>query len=271
MKLPIQPYLRICLFILFLYMACPASAQAQDSLARNNNLYSAGHAGAFVGSLYDAFYPYKQLEQHGDFGLGAPANLDGELMMLNGKYYQTRYTGITTQLADTGKTPYATVCFFKTDKVFKPNRPLTKAALFKYLDSVLNNPNGMYAIHISGNFKYLKTRAFPPVIQKPYIPIAAMLNRQVFFEFNDIKGDLIGFKLPEFMEGPAISGYHFHFISANKDKGGHVVDVIADNVTIEVEILNSFTLDVPQTADFKNHNFRKDNSADIKSAENGKK
>jgi acetolactate decarboxylase len=269
MKISARPFLRICSLVFFSFSCLPFFVQAQNN--PGNNLYSAGHAGAFVGGLYDAFYPYKQLEQHGDFGLGAPANLDGELVMLNGKYYQTRSNGVTTLLADTGQTPYATACFFKADRIFKPGRPLSKAALFKYLDSVLNNVNGMYAIHISGSFRHVKTRAFPPVTRKPYIPIAAMLNRQRFFEFNDIKGDFIGFKLPEFMEGPAISGYHFHFLSAGKDKGGHVVNFITDDISIEIETLTSFTLDVPQTADFKNYNFKKDNSADIKSVENGGK
>lgn len=271
MKQPAKPYFRICLFILFSYNACPAFAQSADSLGRDNNLFSAGHAGGFVGGLYDAFYPYKQLEQKGDFGLGAPANLDGELMMLNGKYYQTRYTGITTQLADTGKTPYATVCFFRPGKVIHVKDKLTKAQLFKLLDSVLNNQNGMYAIHISGNFKYVKTRAFPPVTQRPYTPIAAMLDKQQFFEFNALQGDLIGFKLPEFLAGPAISGYHFHFLSADKVKGGHMTDLITGDITIEIETLNSFTLNVPQTTDFRNYNFKNNNAADIKSVENGKK
>jgi len=268
MKSPAKPLLRICLFVFFLHYT--SSVFAQQTTA-DHNLFSAGHAGAFVGGLYDAFYPYKQLESHGDFGLGAPDHLDGELMMFNGKYYQAKSIGITQQLADTGKTPYATVCFFYADKVFKPGKPLNKAALFSYLDSVLNNQNGMYAIHITGMFKYVKTRAFPPVTQKPYVPIVAMLEKQSFFEFNDIQGDFIGFKLPEFMEGPAISGYHFHFLSDKKDKGGHVVDLITDDVSIEVEMLNSFTIDLPQTTDFRNYNFKKVNAADIKSVENGKK
>lgn len=256
---------------LLLTLVFGASTTFAQQTIPDHNLYSAGHAGSFVSGLYDAYYPYKQLEQHGNFGLGAPDHLDGELMMLDGKYYQTRYTGITTRLADTGKTPYATVCFFKADKIYKPGKPLTKAALFSYLDSVLNNQNGMFAIHIKGTFKTVRTRAFPPVMQKPYVPIAAILDKQVFFTFDKIEGDFIGFKLPGYLEGPAISGYHFHFLSANRDKGGHVVDFITDNIVIEIETLNSFTLDVPQTADFNNFNFKKDRSADIKSVENGKK
>jgi acetolactate decarboxylase len=248
------------------------SVNAQQKVKpENGDLFSAGYAAGFVGGLYDAYYPYKKLKLHGDFGLGAPAKLDGELILLNGKFYQTRSTGKTTLMSDTGKTPYAVVCFFRANKIFKPGKQLTKATLFRYLDSVLTNQNGIYAIHISGKFTYVKTRAFPPVTQKPYLPLAAMLGRQRFFESDNIKGDLVGYKLPAFLEGPHISGYHFHFLSADKAHGGHMIDVTARDITIEVDTLNSYTIDLPQTTDFKNFDFKKDRKEEIKSVENGKK
>jgi len=257
--------------ILIFFIADSNGFAQQKSATTNDNLYSAGYASAFIGGLYDAWYPYKTLHQHGDFGLGAPAKLDGELIMLNGKLYKTQYTGKTSPVSDADQTPYAVVCFFKAKRSFKPGRQLKKAAIFKYMDSVLTNQNGIYAIHIIGNFKYVKTRAFPPVEQKPYVPLAAMLDRQHFFEFNTIKGDLVGYKLPVFMEGPHISGYHFHFLSADKSSGGHIIDVIADDVTIEVDTLTSYTMELPPTADFNTFDFKKDRKEEIKSVENGKK
>ena len=192
-------------------------------------------------------------------------------MMLNGKLYKTQFTGKTSLINDKGETPYAVVCFFHAVKVYKPGKQLNKAELFKYLDSVLTNVNGIYAVHISGKFSYIKTRAFPPVDQKPYLPLAAMLDRQHFFEFKAIKGDLIGYKIPAFMEGPHISGYHFHFLSDDKTSGGHIIDLIADDITIEVDPLTGFTMELPQTADFNAFDFRKDRKEEIKSVENGKK
>ena len=265
-----SPFKLISALLLFSIIGFSGSAQQKPNAAPGN-LYSAGYASAFIGGLYDAWYPYKNLHQHGDFGLGAPAKLDGELIMLNGKLYKTQYTGKTSPVSDADQTPYAVVCFFKAKLSYRPGRQLSKAALFKYLDSVLTNTNGIYAIHISGNFRYIKTRAFPPVEQKPYVPLAAMLDRQHFFEFNTIKGDLVGYKLPVFMEGPHISGYHFHFLSADKNSGGHIIDVTANDVTIEVDTLSSYTMELPQTADFNNFDFKKDRKEEIKSVENGKK
>jgi acetolactate decarboxylase len=257
------------LFVILTGMSISSFAQ-QKTVKTDHNLFSAGYAAGFIGGLYEAWYPYKALEQHGDFGLGAPANLDGEIVISHGKIYQTRFTGKTTLMTDSGKTPYAIVCFFHKDTTLKPGRSMSKDALYQYLDSVLNNKNGMYAIHITGNFRYVKTRAFPPV-QKPYLPLAAMLDKQHFFEFRNIGGELIGYKLPAFLEGAHISGSHFHFLSDSKEAGGHLIDLITDNITIEVETLNSYTMDIPQTAEFRNFDFKKDRKEEIKSVENGKK
>ena len=265
MKLPYKLPVALLFALLSMYFTCFAQPKPADKV-----LFSAGYAAGFIGGLYDAYYPYKKLKQHGDFGLGAPDKLDGELIMLNGKLYQTRATGTTTPVPDTGKTPYAVVCFFHPEKVLKPGNGLTKLGLFHYLDSVLTNTNGIYAIHISGSFNYVKTRAFPPVQTKPYMPLASMLDKQHFFELHHISGDLVGYRIPALMDGPHISGYHFHFLADSKDAGGHIIDLMTDNITIEVEMLFSYTMDLPQNPEFNAFDFRKDRKEEIKRVENGK-
>ncbi|RYZ99281.1 MAG: acetolactate decarboxylase [Sphingobacteriaceae bacterium] len=246
-----------------------ASAQ-KPSTGKHDNLYSAGYASAFIGGLYDVYFPYKQILAHGDFGLGAPEHLDGELLIFKGVPYQTRYTGKTTVVDVTGTAPYAISCFFKADKVIKPERTLNKTDFYKFLDSITTNQNGMYAIHVSGNFSYVKTRAFPAA-EKPYQPLAALLANQHFFEFNNVKGDLVGFKLGEFAQGPFIAGYHFHFLQDNKVGGGHIVDLTVSDVVVEIDELTSYSMDLQQTQGFKEFDFTKDRKDEIKSVENGKK
>lgn len=241
------------------------------TFAQSNNLYSAGYASAFIGGLYDGYFPYSQLKTHGDFGLGAIDKMDGELTVLNGKMYQTQFTGKTQVVNDEDKTPYAVVCFFHAAKVIHLNSILDKASLYRYLDSLLTDQNGMYAIHIKGNFNYVKTRAFPLVANKPYLPLADMLGKQHFFEFNSIKGDLVGYRLPSFMEGAHISGYHFHFLSDKKDAGGHIIDLKTNDIVIEIDKLDNYTVALPQNDDFFHFDFKKDRKEEIKSVENGKK
>jgi acetolactate decarboxylase len=250
---------------------CSWTANAQlKSDRKNNTLYTAGHAGAFIGGLYDAFAPYNKLMEHGDFGLGAPDKLDGELLILHGKIYQTQSNGKTFEIPDTGSTPFSVVNFFHADKVLKASVPMSKMQVYAYLDSVMPNQNGIYAIRIKGVFNSIKTRAFPPVTNKPYAPLAQLLSLQQFFNFSNISGDLVGYRIPAYMEGSNITGYHFHFLSDDKKGGGHIIDLLTGNVTIEIDELDSFTVDIPQTKEFNSFDFKKDRREEVRQVENGK-
>jgi acetolactate decarboxylase len=236
-----------------------------------NSLFTVGVGAGLIGGLYDGFYPYKSLKQHGDFGLGAPDKLDGELMIFQGKIYQTQHSGKTFIVDDKQLTPFAMVNFFHPDIKITPNKAMSKTELFHYLDSVLTNINGMYAIHISGKFSYVKTRAFPPVKEHQHTPLAEMLPLQHFFEFKAAQGDLIGYRLPSFMDNTNIAGYHFHYLSQKKDAGGHIIDLKTDDILIEIDVLDSYTIEVPATEDFRHFDFKKNREEEIKSVERGGK
>jgi acetolactate decarboxylase len=258
---------KLCLMILLSLCSFVAIAQQSNS----KTLFTAGHAGAFIGGLYDGYYPYSRLKQHGDFGLGAPDKLDGEVLMLNGRIYQTQAGGKTFEVKDAALTPFAVVNFFKADKSFTVSMPMSKDKLYACLDSLMPNQNTIYAIRIRGKYSFVKTRAFPPVTKAPYMPLAQMLPLQHFFSFNNAEGYLVGYRIPAYMEGPNISGYHFHYLSENHQNGGHLIDLLTGGVTIEICQLNGFTVDLPQTQAFKNFDFKQDRREEVKQVENGKK
>ena len=256
--------------LLFLLVYSTASAQ-QPKTDTASTLFTAGFANAFIGGMYDGFYSYKDLKQHGNFGLGAPDKLDGELIILDGTIYQTRHNGTTSPVDESKLCPFATVNFFKPGMTFSISRETSKEQLLKYLDSLLNNRNGIYAIHLKGKFKTVSTRAFPPVSQKPYAPLASMLDKQHFFKFTAANGDLAGYRIPAFMQGANITGYHFHFLSSARDSGGHIIDFTAESVVVEIQQLQSFRVALPGTAEFAQFDFGKDRSEEVKSVESGKK
>jgi len=69
----------------------------KTSRSSANLLYQFGIADAFVGGLYRGTLPVTQLKANGDFGLGAPDMLDGELTLYKGKLYQTKANGETAE------------------------------------------------------------------------------------------------------------------------------------------------------------------------------
>ncbi|WP_113663091.1 acetolactate decarboxylase [Pedobacter nanyangensis] len=239
--------------------------------SKPNHLYTFGHASAFIGGLYDAHISYEQIKPYGNFGLGAPDKLDGEIVIFNNKFYQTQSSGKTFEVKYTEKTPFVIINNFKSDQTINKTGPFTKSQLFQFLDSVLTKKNGMYAIHIKAKFAFIKTRAFPTITQKPYPPLAQLLPLQHFFASQDIEGDLIGYRLPSYMEGANITGYHFHFLSNDKTKGGHLIDVILNNMTIEIDELDGFSVFPPPTEAFQKFDLEKDRSSEVKAVELGKK
>lgn len=236
----------------------------------HHHLFTAGVASGLMGGLYDGFYSIDSLKTKGDFGLGAPDKLDGEIMVLNGKFYQTQSTGKTFEMPHSADlVPFCMVNYFEANTVIHVRKNMSKADFYHFLDSLMPNANGMYAIHINGSFPYIKTRAFPPVSEQPYPQLAGMLDRQHFFQFNNSKGDLIGYRLPVYMDNTNISGYHFHYLSDQKDAGGHIVDLSTGDLTIEISLLDSYTIQVPTTPAFNHFDFKKDRQEDIKSVERG--
>lgn len=237
---------------------------------KHNVLYNYGIIDAFIGGLYKGTLPIKDLKLKGDFGIGAPDMLNGELTMLDGKAYQTKATGETVILDNDHKTSFSSVTFFKADTVFYVNTTIEQKDLLEIIGSKLTNKNGMFAIKISGAFRYVKTRVFPPVQEEPFPVLSTILDRQQFFEFQNTAGTFIGYHLPEYLNGINASGFHLHFLSSDKTQGGHVLGFTGNNLKIEIAELKNFELEIPKNKDFHNFQFKKKYNEDLKRVEQGK-
>lgn len=236
-----------------------------------NQLYHFGLIDAFLGGLYEGGYTYGLLKRHGDFGLGAPHMLDGEITILEGKVYQTRSDGKTFEPEDDKTTSYAFVTAFVTDYAHEVHSIQSKVNLERQLIDLIPNDNAMYAIRISGVFNCLKTRAFPPVRLKPYPELTSILDKQEFFDFSTIEGTLVGFYLPVYLKGINIPGFHFHFVSSDKKNGGHVLEVSIKDAKVEIDRLTNFEVQLPESTEFGEFNFRYNRLDQIQKVESGQK
>ncbi|WP_158288347.1 acetolactate decarboxylase [Mucilaginibacter psychrotolerans] len=241
--------------------------QVSAQQKKYNYMYQYGIADAFLAGLYHGTLPVKEMLPHGDFGLGAPDVLDGELIIYNGKAYQTRATGETTLMADTAKIPLVLSTNFKADTAFYINSPADKKTVLGQIDYYLKKANGLYAIRVSGEFALVKTRAFPRADKEPFLPLASILDRQHFFSMPNISGTLIGFKLPQYLSSVTIANYHFHFLSADMTKGGHMTDMAVNKVKVEIAVLQGIDIQIPQDSDFMNFDFKTVKKGDALKAE----
>ena len=76
---------------------------------------------------------------------------------------------------------------------------------------------------IDGRFDRVHARSVPKQ-SKPYRPLAEVVADQQTFDFAGVEGTIVGFRFPELEEGLNVPGYHLHFATADRTRGGHVLD-----------------------------------------------
>ena len=183
--------------------------------------------------------PYKELENHGDFGLGTFDGLDGEMIALEGRFYQIKADGKAYPVDGSMETPFAVVTFFEPDKAVSSNKISDYEQLKQHVDSMLPDRDIFYAIKIEGVFEYIKARSVPAQ-SKPYPPLDEALKGQTIFEFHDVAGTLVGFWCPAYVDEINVPGYHFHFITADRKAGGHLLDCQIQSAQTEIDYTSEF-------------------------------
>lgn len=242
-------HLIILLFILSFFSHCSFTAKnnigSQQDLTRKETLYQVSTISALFAGAYDGKKTIEELRKHGDFGFGFIDQLDGEMIALDGEFYKINYDGHAFPVSDLMKTAFAAVTFFEMDKAVEfHDGPASFATLKKSLDNLITDKNMFYAIRIDGEFLSVKTRSIPAQI-KPYLRLDEVIkNEQNIHELKRVRGTIVGFWYPVFSGGINISGYHFHFITEDRKRGGHVLDCNCIKGKIQVDMTPHIHIDL---------------------------
>jgi acetolactate decarboxylase len=139
------------------------------------------------------------------------------------------------------------------------------------IEENIPSENLMYAIRIDGEFNYMKTRSVPSQT-KPYPRLIDVINNeQAIFELSDVKGSIVGFWLPYYVEGMNVPGYHFHFINEGRNTGGHTLDYKMTSGTIYIDYTYELELTLPQTDEFAGLDLQRKKDGELHSVESNKK
>jgi acetolactate decarboxylase len=229
-------------------------------------LYQYSTIDALLAGVYDGQLTNGELKRQGNLGLGTFNALEGEMVVLDGRVYQVTVDGKAAPAPDGGKTPFAAVTSF-TPKNFVP---LKKAANFteltKSIDQALPTKNIFYALKIEGRFSQVKARSVPKQT-RPYPPLAKAVEKQAVFTFMDVEGTMLGFRCPPFAKGVNVPGYHLHFLTKDRTRGGHVLDCSLENLTVQIDPTSKFTLVLPSGPDFYRLDLDQDKSVELKRVE----
>src|SRR5215203_2949471 len=199
----------------------------------------------------------EERDAHGDFGLGTFEALDGEMVALDGEYYQIRADGRAYPVDGQTKTPFAVVTLFEPS-LSETLGTTNLAALCKRVDRLSGDASVCCGVRVDGHFGYVRTRSVPRQ-RKPYPPLVEVVKNQPVFELHDVSGSLVGFKFPDYAQGLNVAGYHFHFITADRSAGGHVLECrlrsgelrLDQEADLQVELPSGVGLPVPDRSSAK--------------------
>ena len=220
--------------------------------------------------VFDGSMTYEELSSHGDFGLGTFNSLDGEMVELDGQFYQVKADGAVDPVNSSMKTPFAIVTYFTPDKDMNfhasGDGSTNLTLLQKYLENQMPSKNIFYAIRIDGVFDYIKTRSVPAQV-KPYPTLTEAIKNQSIFEMFNQSGTVIGFWSPAYASGINLAGYHFHFLNDKRTAGGHVLDLRLKNASIAFDYTPEFFVDLPNETEFLQADLSGTDQGDLKKAE----
>lgn len=228
-------------------------------------IYLCAPINALVEGVYEERFPLQTLLEYGDFGIGTFDQLDGEMVILEGDIYQVTNDGIVKQVSDEGATPFAGVTFFNAHTTDHLSGAESYEEFQQQMEGLLFSKNICYAIRIDGYFKHVKVRSVPK--QENYRPLVEVAKEQAVFEFENISGTLLGFYTPSFMASVNVPGLHLHFLSDDRQHGGHLLSCIPGEVTVGLQFVDKIELSLPLTFDYLTMDFERDIAADLDEAE----
>lgn len=234
------------------------SYSQSDAEEHNDSIFQASLFEALMEGVYEGDLTFGELKKHGDFGLGTFNRLDGEMVAVDGVFYQIDSNGKVSVVEDSMKSPFAIVTFFDANETLVPETALNCEELKQYIEKALPEKNIFYAIKVSGEFEYMKTRSVRAQ-EKPYPPISEAVKDQSEFDLEDIEGTIVGYWMPLYIGGVSQSGFHFHFISGDKQSGGHVLECKTKKIVVEIDHITDFQVDLADTEDFYNADLNKKN------------
>jgi len=210
----------------------------------HHTLFQTSTIDALLDGNYDGDVSFAELEAHGDFGLGTFDALDGEMVGLDGVFYQIKADGRAYEVDKRMQTPFAVVTFFEPSLSRSLTTPIDYVALRTYLDEMAGDRALCHAVRLDGHFRYVKTRSVPRQ-RKPYPPLVEAVKHQPTFEFRDVGGSLVGFRFPDYAQGLNVAGYHFHFITEDRSAGGHLLECRIARGELRVDHESDLSLELP--------------------------
>ncbi|QDU95887.1 acetolactate decarboxylase [Lignipirellula cremea] len=198
---------------------------------------------------YDGSFTFQEVLEYGDFGLGTLDHLDGEMIILDGQVFQVRGDGKVVEVDPQQTTPFAIVARLEPEGEFACDALAGLADLERLVDQTLAQKNHFIAIRVEGQFPTITVRSVHPQ-QPPYKPLAEVASSQSVWTHTAQRGTLVGIRCPTWVHGLNVPGYHWHFLSADRTVGGHVLACQLREARLQYDICRDWLIKLPDNPRF---------------------
>ena len=234
-------------------------------------LYQTGTIRSLMAGVDVGDTPIKTLNEYGDFGLGTFDGVNGEMIVLNGEVWRADGRGILHRAAAEEETPFAVVCRFRPTLRFRLEKGGELSELERDISRRFDSENLIYALHVRGRFSrlHLRSEKRHAATHRPLADVLPLF--QTAFSLREVRGDLVGFWFPRYMEAINLPGFHFHFLDAPRRHGGHLFAGRYDSVTVDIMPIFDFGMHLLHTPLFEHVTLSASRSGETEAVEQGEK
>lgn len=244
----------------------------EQAFHEQNKIYQVSTLQALLLGYNRSVITTGELLRHGSIGLGTFENLDGEMIVLDGHCYRAMQSGdIMEPAPDTG-VPFSAVTFMQGERTF----PLAGIRSIRELKEELTvrveegfGLNSVHVARIDGMFRHIDARSAAPYYA-PHVPMKEVMgDLQRTFTFDEQRGTMVCVYFPDYLDGINAEGWHLHFITEDRSRGGHVLDLSLTEGTVGLLKLSSLELRLPLDPSFDTYSLHNDLQDDIRQVETG--
>lgn len=224
-------------------------AQVRPDRPGEGHILQVATLDGLMAGRYEGDVTIGELLAHGDHGIGTLNSLDGELLVLDREVFQMTADGRAHPVPSERLTPFATITFLRPDADEILEGTHGRSEIEAEIDRIADSPDASLAIRLDGHFPRIEARSAVPE-NKPYRLFAEALSaNQRRFKFEHATGSFFGYRFPDEAKGIEIPGYHLHFVTADRTRGGHMLDYEATDVRIRVMRATVLQVELPPGVD----------------------
>lgn len=209
---------------------------------------------------------------HGDIGLGTYEDVDGEMILLDGCCFRALEDGMVVRAEADAGIPFAVNTVFRTVEGLPVRDIGDIEALKRFLDLRIEEDFGLNSMHVArvdGSFDKVCARS-ESAYRSQHVSLKTILQEtQKDFVFDDIRGTLVCVYFPDYMDGINAPGWHLHFLSDDRTRGGHVFDLKMREGTAMINKITRIEIELPSTPAFDTYSLKNAPQDEIREVEQG--